>query len=154
MNSVFTIRLQNVHNKVVAKSHMVWYHITIKKVSAYPKNKAQERKDNMSNMVTIKGIFSAVKPINNIDFPFVGIIEKKIEVNRRFLFTLEENITALKELCTVEVNYNGEKVAILEKNAYQIAGKEAVTFQRFGGKIAKEFYNAIDEEIERLENAE
>lgn len=108
----------------------------------------------MNNMVTIRGIFSAVKPINNIDFPFVGIIEKKIEVNRRFLFTLEENITALKELCSVEVNYNGEKVAILEKNAYQIAGKEAVTFQRFGGKIAKEFYNAIDEEIERLENAE
>lgn len=108
----------------------------------------------MENMVTLRGTFNAVKPINNIDFPFVGIIEKKIEINRRFLFTLEENVTALKEIGTVEINYNGHNVAVLQRDGYQVSGKEAVTFQRFGGKIAKEFFNSIDEEIERLENAE
>ena len=128
MNNSFTIRLQKVHNKVVAKSHMMWYHITIEKVSANPKNKAQQRKDTMNNMVTLRGFFNAVKPINNIDFPFVGIIEKKIEINRRFLFTLEENITALKELCTVEVNYNGEKVAILEKKCLSDSRKRSGYF--------------------------
>lgn len=106
----------------------------------------------MENNVKVMVTCSTKKSVNNIDFDFVGTAVKEITVNRRFLFSLEEIVTSAKEIGTVTIYFREKNIAVLTKDGYKVGENEIVTFQRFGGKIAKEFYSAIDTAVEQLEN--
>ena len=103
------------------------------------------------------------KRVNNRVYEATCTVNETIALDRRFLSNLETVTSAFKELGTVIIRVSGEtekdgktvieekNVAILTKDGYDVDGKEAVTFERFGGKIAKDFYNAIDDAISALE---
>ena len=100
-----------------------------------------------NNTVLVMVKFMDTKRVNNMVVDCLCTAGKEVALDRRFLANLETIVTAFKELGTVSVLYNDTIIGTLEKTAYAV-GENRVDFERFGGKIAKAFFSAIDEQID------
>ena len=104
-----------------------------------------------NNSVLVMVRYWDSKRVNNKAYNAFCEIEEQVKLDRRFLSNLESVVSAFKELGSVEVRYGYTVIGTLEKGSYRV-GEEEKTFERFGGKIAKDFYNAIDDKISELES--
>lgn len=114
------------------------------------------------NQINVTVNFTDNKRINNKEYTVFSVACETVNLDRRFLSNLETVVTAFKELGTVDIiaideneNENGthdrKTIATIAKGGYTI-GEKSVSFERFGGKIAKDFYNAVDDAIAELES--
>lgn len=95
-----------------------------------------------NKMVNVMVKFSDKKRVNNMEIPVVSIGSVDLSIDRKLERKLTDVSLAFKELGTVIISLDGKKLGILNSTSYSIEDN-TVTFQRFGGTIQRDFFEAI-----------